>query len=181
MVLTPIPAASASDPLYFLKTAPHPTTPNDTRFANRYLRHHGSGINAIMVMPSSPKFLRFHPLSHGHQVISSWKHPGRAWGLCLDRTNRQWEEVQIVENSSELGFTWVKNSSTEVETLEHSGDIKYENRTLQWSGWMVCEWAYGHPQLFWVTNEMSGSLPEICERVVIVKEAIPVDAQEGAQ
>ena len=67
-----------------------------------------------------------------------------------------WEKVEIVENAS----------GVELEGVEMLEGKEVEG----WKGWMVCEWATGHPQLFWVTDELKSELPEFCERVAIVRE-----------
>jgi len=54
------------------------------------------------------------------------------------------------------------------EVLEHES----KEDDVEWAGWMVCEWRYGHPQLFWVTSELKYELPGFCERVLLVKEPV---------
>ncbi|KAH8814678.1 hypothetical protein DL96DRAFT_1504808 [Flagelloscypha sp. PMI_526] len=182
------------DQLFWIRTAPHPSTPNATKFANRYLRLHGDGVNTIMIMPSPPKFLRSHILENGQIVFTSWKHPGRSW--CLDlsldgltegaRSKMKWHEAEIIEKEdSTKGFFFMKAQSVEVgkEGREQEelvvGDIE---GGPQFGGWMVCDWKWNHPQLFWLTKtEAEGEdvmLPEGCEKVVLVKEALPEGAQQ---
>jgi len=40
-------------------------------------------------------------------------------------------------------------------------------------GWVVCPWAMGHPQLFYLTDAfVEGKLPDFCERVSIIREEV---------
>lgn len=169
---------------YFLRTAQHASTPGSTKFANLYIRHHGSGIDSIMLTPSPPKFLRFELSADGQQLATSWKHPGRAWGFVLgidpEKRVGGWEEVQIVENQSDSGFEWVKDVDGR-EVLQHNSNAKDDSKEQDsgygatWTGWLACEWSHGHPQLFWVTSALKSELPKFCVRVVIVRE--PVSGQ----
>ncbi len=165
--------ALSSNERYFLRTAAHPSTPNSTRFSNLYVRHHGSGINSIMMVASPTKFLRFNLSESGHQNATSWKNPGRTWGFVLGSEEGKclggWEEVQIVEGEADPGFAWCSDDQPDGrEVLEHKG----KEANCSWAGWMVCEWCHGHPQLFWVTSNLKGELPDFCERVVLVREPV---------
>jgi hypothetical protein len=194
--------------MYFLRTAQHSSSSQPGRFTELYIRHHGGGINAIMLVAAPPKFLRFHlsEVQTAHdgngraQLATSWKHPGRTWSFVLlptgysptDKLGR-WEEVQIVESLGEdghkswdEGFEWIKDKAsdgTEREILVHrSGSTDSQDGASSFRGWLVSEWCYGHPQLFWVTGEFKDSemkLPPHCERVDIVRE--PVTGQPEHQ
>ena len=153
-----------TQPQFFLKTAPlqSPSGPNapQSRYTNLYLRHHGSGINSVVLTPSPPKFIKAHQ-EDGKIHFTSASHEGREWGLVLKTESEAgkragWEKVEIVENAS----------GAELEGVEMLEGKEVEG----WKGWMVCEWATGYPQLFWVTDELKSELPEFCERVTIVRE-----------
>lgn len=98
-----------------------------------------------------------------------------------------WEEVLIVENEGDQGFVWQEsddipggeelvwkgNENFDVRGEAKEGEaLKDEDERLSWKGWMVCEWQYEHPQLFWVTNALKSELPEFCEQVRIWKEML---------
>lgn len=186
--------SASTNPQYFLKTAPlHSSTSINKKFTNLYLRHHSGGINAIMVMPSPPKFIKANSNSNLTRVIfTSASHPGRQWGLVLGRnTNARedklgaWEEVLIVEDKGDEGFAWQKSEDIPggeelvwrggVNNLI-GGEVTREtlnaNESGRWRGWMVCDWQYEHPQLFWITDALKGNLPEFCERVRIWREMV---------
>jgi hypothetical protein len=96
---------------------------------------------------------------------SHWHVLGQAEGKRLGG----WEEVQIVEGEADAGFAWRSTDRPDgKEVLEHKG----KEDGCSWAGWMVCEWCHGHPQLFWVTSNLKGELPDFCERVVLVREPV---------
>jgi hypothetical protein len=169
----------ANEELYFLRTAAHPSTPDATRYSNLYIRHHGSGIDSIMLIPTPPKFLRFNTTPSGLQEATSWKNPGRTWGFVLGINDNKrlggWEQVQIVENEADPGFVWTKTGDGR-EVLEHKGTDQHD---AGWAGWMATDWNHGHPQLFWMTDSMKKELPAFCERVFLVKE--PISGQPGTK
>jgi hypothetical protein len=106
-----------------------------------------------MLVDSPPKFLRFELSQSGHQHATSWKHPGRTWGFVLGNEPGKrvggWEQVQIVEVEADPRFTWRPDGHADGKgVLEHGG----METDCGWSGWMVCEWCHGHPQLLWVTS-----------------------------
>jgi hypothetical protein len=151
-----------TQPQFFLKTAPLQDAPQ-SRYTNLYLRHHGSGINSVVLTPSPPKFIKAHQ-EDGKIHFTSASHEGRKWGLVLKTESEAgkragWEKVEIVENASGAELVFDKG----VEVL-------VGKEVEGWKGWMVCEWATGHPQLFWVTDELKSELPEFCESVAIVRE-----------
>lgn len=76
--------------------------------------------------------------------------------------------MEIVENggSGEISFETAEDGS---EVLVYGGE---ENGDKVWRGWMVCEWAAEHPQLFWLTDKLKGELPDFCHRVQIVREML---------
>ncbi|KAF9187085.1 hypothetical protein BGZ49_004114 [Haplosporangium sp. Z 27] len=160
----------ASGPQYFLKTRSilgEPPSP----YADLYLRHHGSGINSIVVTPGSPKFIKAHD-ENGRITFTSASHEGRRWGLTLrtDGTQRAgWEKVEIVENGGSEGLVWTEIVGDKESVLECGTE---ENDEKIWRGWMVCEWATGHPTLFWMTDKLKGELPAFCHRVQIVRETL---------
>jgi hypothetical protein len=129
-----------------------------------------------MLVSTPPKFLRFYLSESGHQYAMSWKHPGRTWGFVLGKDPGKrlggWEQVQIVEGSADQGFVWCEDGKSDgKEVLEHK-EKESKDSTCSWTGWMVCEWCHGHPQLFWTTTELKGELPDFCERVVLVHEPV---------
>ncbi|PPQ79257.1 hypothetical protein CVT26_000814 [Gymnopilus dilepis] len=181
---------------YFLKTAcVQPTANLHSKFDNLYLRHHSGGINAIMIMPSPPKFIKAHSTSDSRILFTSASHPERQWGLVLGRNKNTredklgaWEEVLIVQDEGDKGFVWrptndlpggeelvwipseVEGGKDEDKEGELSDNIPdYKSR---WRGWMVCEWQYEHPQLFWITDALKDEIPNFCERVRIWRERL---------
>jgi hypothetical protein len=156
----------ASNPQFFLKTAPLPGEPPNP-YTGHYLRHHGSGINSIMIMPSPPKFIKAHE-DKDRILFTSASHESRRWGLTLrvDGGKRAgWEKVEIVQDGGSEGWSF----SGSDDALEYGEE---EDGQKVWKGWMVCEWAAEHPQLFWVTDKLKGKLPAFCHRVQIVREML---------
>lgn len=161
----------ASNHQFFLKTAPLPGE-ESSPYTTLYLRHHGSGFNSVVLTTSPPKFIKAH--IDGNRIsFTSAAHEGRQWGLTLAGADGQcagWEKVEIVEDGGSEGFRICQSSEDkEVETLEYDGLHSGEKI---WIGWMVCDWAHGHPQLFWVTNQLKAELPSFCHRVQVVREML---------
>ncbi|KAJ3128234.1 hypothetical protein HK100_009304 [Physocladia obscura] len=155
---------------FFLKTAPLPGEPASA-YTNLYIRHHGSGINSVVLTPGTPKFIKGH-LEGSRINFTSSTHQERQWGLtlCIDGATRAgWEKVEIVENGGSDRLQFSSNSETNEEVLEFEGEDAGEK---VWRGWMVCEWASGHPQLFWLTDKLKDKLPPFCHRVQIVRELL---------
>lgn len=96
-------------------------------------------------------------------------HEGRKWGLTLRTDGGQhagWEKVEIVEDGGSDGLLFTKGEEDpKEEVLEFEEELAGER---VWKGWMVCDWARGYPQLFWVTHKLSSELPSFCHRVQIV-------------
>jgi hypothetical protein len=190
-------------PEFWLKTAAHPSAGPDPRYASLYLRHHGGGINAIMLTPSPPKFLRLthpissppttgadaHPVSEptrqtGRIAFTSQAHADRRWGLVTEAeysVRAGWESVEIVADAGTEGFYFEEEGGLEVLKWNaekgqggdgSDGTVADGETDGAWRGWMACEWAHGHPQLFWVTDRLKGELPAFCERVRIVREML---------
>ncbi|KDR68639.1 hypothetical protein GALMADRAFT_231276 [Galerina marginata CBS 339.88] len=174
--------SASPKPQYFLKTAPIVSATTNSKFGNLYLRHHSGGINAIMVMPSPPKFIKANSTTDPSRVLfTSASHPERQWGLVLGHnTNARedklgaWEEVLIVENEGDQGFAWEASGDIPggEELVWKGGEKEDAGESGRWRGWMVCEWQYEHPQLFWVTDALKAELPEFCERVRIWREML---------
>ncbi|KAE8454211.1 hypothetical protein EG329_005136 [Mollisiaceae sp. DMI_Dod_QoI] len=166
----------ASHPQFFLKTAPLPGEPPSS-FTNLYLRHHGSGIDSIVLTTSPPKFIKAHLLDK-RIFFTSASHPGREWGLTLRTDGGQragWEKVEIVEDGGSDGLVFSKGTAGEgdgkgeEEVLEFEEEVEGEK---VWKGWMACDWNHGYPQLFWVTDMLKSELPPFCQRVRIVREML---------
>lgn len=181
---------------YFLKTAPLLPSMSNSKYGNLYLRYHSGGINAVVVMPSPPKFIKANSdVDHTRVLFTSASHLERQWGLVLGRNLNAredklgaWEEVLIVEDRGDQGFVWQASEDVpggeelvwkDNENDSASGEAKdreilddNSGQRRGWRGWMVCEWQYEHPQLFWVTDALKGELPEFCERVKIWREML---------
>ena len=166
---------TGSDDLYWIYTA----SVSDTAatHSNLVVRYHGGGVPAIVLTPSPPKFLRFEMTAQGQQIATSWKseHAGRFWGFKLDGLSTlhdasQWEEVQMHESQGDEGFVWRHDERLGAETLRWQGGD--ESGESKWKGWMVCEWKYGHPQLFWLTKGFKGILPKGAEEVVLLRKSV---------
>lgn len=156
-------------PQFFLKTALFEAEPQ-APYTNLCLRHYGSGTDSVVPTESPPKFIKGH--LDGKQIkFTSASHEGRQWGLTLRADGEQragWENVDIVENGGSDGLVFVTRGSEEVLEFDETDDAG----ELIWRGWMVCEWAQGYPQLFWVTDRLKGELPAFCHRVRIVREML---------
>jgi hypothetical protein len=161
----------ASGPRFFLRTAALPGE-EPSPYTGLYIRHHGSGINSVVLTLTVPKFIKAYEDGDGIS-FDSVTHEGRRWGLTLRTDGGQragWEKVEIVENggSQKLSFSKAGGGNGE-DFLEYAEQEAGEN---VWKGWMVCDWAHGHPQLFWVTDQLQGELPKFCHRVQIVREML---------
>ena len=187
--------------IFWLVTRPHlsNSASSSARFSNLYVRLHGSGSNAVLLTPQPPKFLRSH-LSPANQVIfTSWaeKHRGRNWGFVLGNEDSGkslggWAPMEIVEGQGTSGFRFAEDRPGErkEEGLKYgswngegkklgTGAAGEGGRKASWAGWMVCEWTHGHPQLFWMTDDLQKDLPAYCERVIL--ERVPVIGQGDDQ
>jgi hypothetical protein len=94
-----------------------------------------------------------------------------------------WAPVHIVEGVvGDSGFTFSPSSSTSASTrevaVEEGATAKVVGKEGEQGvevlihpevkGWMMCSWALGHAQLFWLTDAFEeGKLPGFCERVEI--------------
>ncbi|KAF9074146.1 hypothetical protein BDP27DRAFT_220176 [Rhodocollybia butyracea] len=108
----------------------------------------------------------------------------------------RWHEAEIVEAAEDDrdGTTLAPGKgsvfdeamvSGELVTVLNAGEIEERGGGPQFGGWMVCEWKWGHPQLFWLRKSKDEGLddvklPPFCERVVLVKEALPEGVQDQA-
>jgi hypothetical protein len=121
----------------------------------------------------------------GKVVFKSWKkkESKKEWRLHLkgikefgkdsERRNRDmWAPVEIVEKDEQKdtdgddGFSFALHKNSVDEILVHK-EVK---------GFVVCEWALGYPQLFWLTDAFEeGKLPEFCQRVLLVREDFEIE------
>jgi len=158
-------------PQFFLKTAPLPGEP-PSPYTNLYLRHHGSGIDSIVLTTGPPKFIKAQ-MDGKRITFTSASHEGRKWGLTLRTDGGQhagWEKAEIVEDGGSDGLLFTRGEEDpNEEVLEFEEEDAGER---VWKGWMVCDWAHGYPQLFWVTHKLNGELPSFCHRVQIVREML---------
>lgn len=103
-----------------------------------------------------------------------------------------WAPVHVVEGAvGDNGFTFSCSASASASagdavegttpTRRDAGG-KEGNEVLvhpEVRGWMICPWALGHAQLFWLTDAFEqGKLPEFCERVEIVRGPVVGQVQE---
>lgn len=149
----------------------------EKRFDCLFVRLVGSGSEAVVLTEQPPKFLRSHLSQDGQLCFTSSapQHAGRQWAFVLDEkakegslstTNRPaWAPVLIKEGHGDAGFSFA-NSKTTLNS-EHDSILTY-NRT-DFHGFVVCDWVYGHPQLFWLTEAFKGHLPEFMQRVNFIK------------
>jgi len=161
---------------FVLKTAPLPGVAT-SRYTGRYLRQNSLANPAVMVMSEPPKYLRGNFANEAAQAgvkFTSWlpKHADKFWGVVLRSEGAGkagWERVEIAEDEVEQKLRIVQQRGTEsmeaIEVLDGS-DIE------DWTGWIVCEWSLGHPQLFWTTKALQEPLPDFCERVIIMREML---------
>jgi hypothetical protein len=178
-----------SEDIYWLQVIPFAkdkgVASESSRYKGMYVRLTGSGSNIAIITPQPPKFLRSHlDGTNQKQIFTSWKNPGKNWSLrlvdsesiekaCTVTTNTnlpRWSLVEIREEpGGDQGFYFKSNDSTG-PTLSHLGC----------KGWIISEWAYGHPQLFYLTAAYNESmpLPDFCERVSLVKAAVVGQGEE---
>lgn len=161
-----------SRPQFFLKAKTLDGEASPSAYDGLYLRLHGGGIDSVLLMPTPPVYIKAH--EDGERIsFTSSSHEGRRWGLSLRIDGGQragWEKVEIVENGGTEGLRFSKSTdSSHPEILVCVMEEAGENL---WKGWMVCDWASGHPQLFWVTDKLKGVLPPFCQRVQIVREML---------
>ncbi|KAK3941019.1 hypothetical protein QBC46DRAFT_383868 [Diplogelasinospora grovesii] len=185
---------------FFLKTAPFFPDREGRFTGGMYLRQHSIDNPSVVLSPDPPKYLRANVSENGLGVeFSSWaqRHAGRQWGLVLKSESAHkagWERVEIImEGEIDESLVFAKttkpgpNGSNDdsgdvgMEESEEEGGKEREREEEEeeelvdgdgWKGWMACQWSLGHPQLFWITAELKGELPEFCERVRIVREFI---------
>jgi hypothetical protein len=131
-------------------------------------------------MPNPPKFLRSHLSPEGKVLITSWKHPGREWGLKLSGLDLPegkqkaalWHAVEIVQDEGDARFEFKETGGQEELVVKQA--VVVDDKEELWSGWMICNWKYDHPQLFWTTTKGGAAekLPPFCERVLLVKQRL---------
>ncbi|OIW34580.1 hypothetical protein CONLIGDRAFT_638930 [Coniochaeta ligniaria NRRL 30616] len=161
---------------FFLKTEA-PLGAATGRFSGLYLRQNSAASPAVVLTQSSPKFLRANMADDttGAGVdFTSWapQHTGRKWSLVLGNSNSTalWEPVEIAEDRSDMSLKFGSVAAEGVEEMGVGDELRGGER---WTGWMVCEWSLGHPQLFWITDQLGDrSLPDFCERVRLVRAPI---------
>lgn len=177
---------------YWLRVAPFSNGPNEhntwdsSEYHGMFVRFVGSGSPAVVLTRSPPPYFKSHlDEEKGHQLFTSWKHPDLTWSLRLadkDRldssfVNRPlWSAVEIYQEPGAddgFSFTSVTKDNPRQELIDTS--IK---------GWMVCEWNYGLPQLFYLTeafDETKHTLPSSCQRVTLAKSDITpcIDLKKG--
>lgn len=176
--------STSPSPTFWLKTVPVTPKPTPTEHhdgvnpdGSLYLRHHGSGHNAIMLMPAPPKFLKGHfDEEKGRVLLTSASHAGREWGLVMQASGTEgqragWEPVEIVEKEGDKGFEWVDQGNGEELIWKGRGGESEEIVNGGWRGWMCTDWAYAHHQLFWVTDKLKEEvgLPSSAEWVRVVR------------
>jgi len=75
-------------------------------------------------------------------------------------------ETEEEDDAGGDGFSFALHRNSLDEVLVHK-EVK---------GFIVCEWALGYPQLFWLTDAFQeGKLPEFCQRVLVVREDFEVE------
>ncbi|MCJ1299529.1 hypothetical protein MMC08_002321 [Hypocenomyce scalaris] len=161
-------AIPPSNPHFYLKTHPLPHAP-PSKYTSLYIRHHGSGFNSVVLTKAPPKFLQAAMIADSSRL--AFVYNGRTWGFVM-RTGWKragWEMVRIVEDEGDERFSFGEDGDG-VEGLRWEGGEGGGGGEGEWRGWMVCEWAHGLPQLFWVTDKLKGELPGFCERVRLVRE-----------
>lgn len=156
----------------------------ESKYDGMFLRLTGSGSNVAIVTKEPPKFLRCQMNDSGHQLFKSWKHPDKTWAFRLvDQESIQeklksaptsntnlpmWSTVEIREGpDADRGFAFQDDASG--SSLSSPSLVNVHSK-----GWIICEWAYGYPQLFYLTAayDEAKSLPSFCERVSLVKEQV---------
>jgi hypothetical protein len=161
---------------FFLKTEALPGAAAG-RFSGLYLRQNSTLNPAVVLTQSTPKFLRADvaDVAAGAGIdVTSWapQHTGREWGLVLENgtSTALWEPVEIAEDKSDMNLTF---ETVTADGTDQTGFKEMLRGGERWTGWMVCEWSLGHPQLFWITDQLGdGELPGFCERVRLAKAPI---------
>jgi len=166
---------------FFLRTQSLPGAAAG-RFDGLYLRQYSVDDIAVVLTQSPPKFLRANVGNTETKTginFTSWapQHAGRKWGLVLRDNDggkagaALWKRVEISEGRSDES---VRVIAVAGEGSDEVAEAREELRGGErWAGWMVCEWSLGHPQLFWVTDQLRDrKLPDFSERVRIVREVI---------
>ncbi|KAH8908542.1 hypothetical protein BR93DRAFT_925645 [Coniochaeta sp. PMI_546] len=165
---------------FFLKTEA-PLNAAAGRFSGLYLRQNSNTNPAVVLTPAPPKFLRANVADTAACAgvdFTSWapQHAGRRWGLVLGNSSGDeagatlWEPVEIAEDRSDRSVKFETVAAEDVDETSGGAELKGSEG---WTGWMVCEWSLGHPQLFWVTDKLGDrNLPDFCERVRLVKAPI---------
>lgn len=125
---TPDEPAHASPPQFWLKVlplAPPSSAPGVAHHdggnadGSLYLRLHGSGHAAVMLMPLPPIFMKSHLSATGRVMwIAAERAPRREWGVVLRASGTAgqragWEPVEIVEGEGDEGFEFVDEGSGE--------------------------------------------------------------------
>jgi hypothetical protein len=182
-----------TEEIHWLQTVSHEQK-TESRYSGMYVRLTGSGSNIAVLTKDPPKFLRCHSDDAGHEFFTSWKHPGRLWSFVLvdqeeirekgripTNTNLpMWSPVEIREEvadgkacGGDKGFSFSKEDHAASPALDNTAS----------NGWMVCEWAYGHPQLFYLTAayDETKALPSFCERVSLVKVQVQNQEQNAGE
>ncbi|KAF7984657.1 hypothetical protein HWV62_12910 [Athelia sp. TMB] len=129
-----------------------------------------------MIMPDPPKFIR--GLQDPSRILYTLNDSlERVWGMVMGTGMKRggWEIVQLVEKQGDEGFVWKDDGSGQEVLVWEGGEPNEpsaEGKDKEWRGWMVMEWANGHPQLFWVTDKLKGELPIGAERVQIIRQLL---------
>lgn len=150
------------------KSDPKEKVESENQYTNLFVRLVGSGSDAVVVTQQPPKFLRSHLSKDGQLCFTSSapQHAGRQWALVLDEKNKEdirsstqnrpaWAPVLIKEGQGDLGFT-LSNS-------------ELSSQLPDFHGFVVCQWVYGHPQLFWLTEAFKGDLPDFIKRINLIE------------
>lgn len=130
----------ASKPQFFLKTYPLAREPPSS-YTDLYNRHHGSGINSVVLTPGPPKFIKAH--EEGSRIaFTSASHADRKWGLTLRTDGEQragWEKVEIMADGGSNGLVFSEDDDGTVVLTSEEED----SGEKIWRAWVVCEWAHG--------------------------------------
>lgn len=155
---------------------------SENRFNGLYLRLVGSGSEAVVLTEQPPKFLRSHLSSDGQLCFTSSapQHSGRQWAFVLDEKAKEdsqstinrpaWAPVLIKESQGDTGFSLVKSHDKDDTTSSSVHNPILSSDRADFHGFVVCQWVYGHPQLFWLTEAFKeGELPKFMKRVNLMK------------